>query len=63
MSILFCMILPYFQVFRANQDRHSVVKNTLKPVIVARFIRIHPKSWNIHISMRAEFYGCFEGGQ
>ena len=45
----------------SNVDDKSIVKNALAPVIVARFIRIHPKTWNNHISMRAEFLGCFEG--
>ena len=48
-------------MFLSNVDVRSIVKNTLQPVIVARFIRIHPKSWNSHISMRVEFIGCFEG--
>jgi hypothetical protein len=39
----------------------TIVKNTLEPVIAARFIRIHPRSWQNHISMRVEFNGCFEG--
>ena len=53
--------IAYFQVFIANVDLSSIVKNALQPVIVARFIRIHPKTWQNHISMRMEFDGCFEG--
>jgi hypothetical protein len=49
------------QVFSGNTDRNTVVRQEVKPVIVARFIRIQPKSWNWHISMRTEVHGCFEG--
>ncbi|XP_028408851.1 fibrillin-1-like isoform X4 [Dendronephthya gigantea] len=49
------------KVFAANVDVKSIVKNTLHPVIVARFIRINPKTWHGHISMRVEFIGCFKG--
>ncbi|CAB4015538.1 Hypothetical predicted protein, partial [Paramuricea clavata] len=48
------------KVFSGNTDRNSVVRHELSPVLVARFIRIQPKSWKLHISMRAEFRGCVE---
>ena len=51
------------QVFEGNRDRSSVVSHVLDPPIVARFVRIHPEAWHGHISMRAEFYGCTEGGK
>ncbi|XP_046847042.1 coagulation factor V-like [Xenia sp. Carnegie-2017] len=46
------------QVFQANTNSDSVVHNKISPPIVASFIRIKPVSWNTHISLRAEFYGC-----
>jgi RHS repeat-associated protein len=39
--------------FSANSDQHTVVENKLTG-LVARYVRIHPTSWNNHISMRAE---------
>lgn len=49
------------QYFRGNKDRNTVVTNTLSTPIRARYIRILPWSWYGHISMRAEFYGCYVG--
>ncbi|XP_028411624.1 coagulation factor VIII-like [Dendronephthya gigantea] len=46
--------------FQGNSDRDSVVNHVLFPHISARFIRIHPTAWHKHISMRVEFYGCYE---
>ena len=54
--LYFCL-----QVFTANSDRYTVVRNALDKPVITRYIRIHPKTWNSHISMRAEFYGCREG--
>ncbi|CAB4032973.1 partial [Paramuricea clavata] len=46
------------KVFRGNSDRSSIVNRVVTPSIKARFIRIHPRVFHHHISMRAEFYGC-----
>ncbi|KAL9964359.1 hypothetical protein ACROYT_G027990 [Oculina patagonica] len=46
------------KVFNGNTDQNSVVTHTLLQPITARFVRIMPQTWNVHISMRAEFYGC-----
>ncbi|KAL9964355.1 hypothetical protein ACROYT_G027986 [Oculina patagonica] len=46
------------KVFDGNTDQNSVVTHTLLQPITARFVRIIPETWNKHISMRAEFYGC-----
>ena len=48
-------------MLHGNGDRNTIVAQTLSPVIVARFIRIHPVNWYGHISMRAGFQGCFIG--
>lgn len=49
------------QIFTANYDRYSVVKNNLDKPIITRYIRINPETWQSHISMRTEFYGCKKG--
>ena len=36
---------------------NSIVYQVVSPAVVARYIRIHPKGWNGHISMRIEFVG------
>ncbi|XP_068680517.1 uncharacterized protein, partial [Montipora foliosa] len=49
------------KIFKANSDQYTVVKNALEEPIITRFVRIHPETWNGHISMRTEFYGCKKG--
>lgn len=55
------MFTDLLQVFRGNFDRHTVVAYRFVPPFKAQFVRIHPKSWRSHISMRVEFYGCLAG--
>ncbi|EDO45371.1 predicted protein, partial [Nematostella vectensis] len=50
-------LIDLLQVFAGNFDRNTVVTRLFKPAIRARFIRINPRSWYHHISMRLEFYG------
>ena len=38
-----------------------MVLNVLHPSINARYIRVHPKTWQGHISMRMELMGCPSG--
>jgi len=45
-------------VFQGNTNNNGIVKNDLIPAIVARYIRVLPKSWYDHIAMRMELYGC-----
>ncbi|XP_048582331.1 uncharacterized protein LOC5506315 isoform X2 [Nematostella vectensis] len=47
------------KTFTGNSNRNSVVRNAVSPAIEARFVRIHPKSWHNHVSMRVELIGCF----
>ena len=47
------------QVFIGNVDTSSVVQNKLKMPQITRWIRIVPRSWNNHIGMRVELYGCW----
>ncbi|XP_028398876.1 lactadherin-like [Dendronephthya gigantea] len=42
-----------------NNDYRTIVKNVLSPPITARYIRIHPVSWDRNICMRIELYGCY----
>jgi len=46
------------KVFSGNSDRGTVVSHTLTSRIVARYVRFSVLSWNNHISMRVELYGC-----
>ncbi|XP_031574613.1 uncharacterized protein LOC116308348 isoform X2 [Actinia tenebrosa] len=49
----------YTKQFNGNTNRNTVVKHTLSPAAEGRYIRLHPKAWKGHISMRMEFYGCY----
>jgi hypothetical protein len=44
--------------FTGNNDKTTTVKQALKPAIIARYIRVRPKTWNTQITMRMELYGC-----
>ena len=44
--------------FAGNNDRDTVVKHDLKPPVIARYIRLVPKTWYVWISLRMELYGC-----
>lgn len=46
------------KIFSANNDRDTIVYNFLSSPITARFVRIHPWTYQSHISMRMEIYGC-----
>lgn len=54
-------LASFFQYFRGNRDRNTIVYNSIIPSIRARFLRIHPWSWHGHISMRVELFGCALG--
>lgn len=59
----FLFFLNERKIFRGNSDRNSIVRQTISPAIVARFIRIRPLTWHGFISMRVEFLGCIKGKQ
>ncbi|XP_069106351.1 discoidin-2-like [Argopecten irradians] len=46
------------KVFPANNDRHTIVTNTLAGNVVAKFIRIISITGNSYRSMRLEVQGC-----
>ena len=54
-------LVRFFQYFRGNRDKNTVVMHSLRPDIEARVVRIHPVRWVNHISMRVEFYGRAAG--
>ncbi|XP_028411622.1 EGF-like repeat and discoidin I-like domain-containing protein 3 [Dendronephthya gigantea] len=43
--------------FQGNSDQNTIVHRKVIPPISARLIRLHPTTWQNHISMRVEFYG------
>lgn len=49
------------QEFQGNDDHYTVVHYDLNPPITERYIRFRPVTWNVHISMRVEIYGCTQG--
>ncbi|XP_031564451.1 EGF-like repeat and discoidin I-like domain-containing protein 3 [Actinia tenebrosa] len=46
------------KIFSGNSDQNTVVKNNVNPAIIARYIRIRPKTWYRYIRTRVELYGC-----
>ena len=46
------------RVFSGNIDRDTVVENTLKTAVAARYVRVYPLVWQQHMSLRWEVYGC-----
>lgn len=46
------------QTFRGNYDRNGIQTHSFDPPIYGRFIRLNPRGWKSHISMRLELYGC-----
>ena len=58
---VYLIVVFFYQVFSANFDNTSIVKQYLDPPIFARYIRLHPTEWVGASALRAEFYGCYEG--
>ncbi|XP_007433397.1 coagulation factor VIII [Python bivittatus] len=46
------------QIFQGNQDYFQPVMNFLDNPFFAKYLRIHPLSWNNHIALRMEVLGC-----
>ena len=42
--------------FMGNSDSNTVVQTCFSSVVSARYVRLKPKTWNGHISMRAALY-------
>ena len=49
------------KIFTGNFDRNTIVGHDIEPVIATRYIKVLPKTWYKHISMRMELYGCTDG--
>ncbi|KAL9962227.1 hypothetical protein ACROYT_G031309 [Oculina patagonica] len=48
------------KVFQGNSDQDTIVYHAVDPAIKARYIRVRPVTWSVHVSMRMELYGCHE---
>ncbi|XP_063169501.1 coagulation factor VIII [Candoia aspera] len=46
------------QIFQGNHDYFQPVMNFLDVPLFAKYLRIHPLSWNNHIALRMEVLGC-----
>ncbi|XP_027992232.2 coagulation factor VIII isoform X1 [Eptesicus fuscus] len=53
-----CLQNGKVKVFQGNQDSLTPVVNSLEPPLLARYLRIHPRSWVNHIALRLEILGC-----
>ena len=52
----------HFRFILVIADGMTVVKNDLKPPLIAKSIKIKPKTWSVEgIKMRVELYGCVAG--
>jgi len=56
--ILTNVAIVFIQTFSGNTNGNDLVSHELIPPIQARYIRVIPESWHIHIALRVEFYGC-----
>ncbi|EDO48079.1 predicted protein, partial [Nematostella vectensis] len=53
-----CILRPSLDAtFVGNHDRKGVMSHAFRYPIFARYVRIHPRGWRSHISMRVELYG------
>ena len=52
------LLLSLLQTFQGNRDRLSVKTHPINPPVFGRYVRIVPRGWRSHISMRLELYGC-----
>ena len=57
----FMSMIFFFQYFVGNYDGVSIVTRTFTPPIVSRCVRVHPRGWYRHITMRVELHGCTPG--
>ncbi|XP_013413409.1 lactadherin-like [Lingula anatina] len=46
------------KIFQGNIDLDNIHENVLNPPVYARYLRIKPLTWFMHISMRADVLGC-----
>ena len=55
------ILFSKLQVLKGNSDHDTEVLHVFVPPIQARYIRVHPRKWHEHISMRMELLGCLPG--
>ncbi|XP_061453798.1 discoidin, CUB and LCCL domain-containing protein 1-like isoform X2 [Rhineura floridana] len=46
------------KIFEGNRDSHQEVSNAFIPPILARYLRIVPKSWNQRVALKVALLGC-----
>ncbi|XP_031557799.1 nidogen-like [Actinia tenebrosa] len=46
------------KIFVANSDSTTVKRNKFPAALKTRWLRILPRTWHNHVSMRLELYGC-----
>ena len=51
------------KVFPGNTEGDIIHTNRILPPFHARYVRVHPQTWNGRICMRLELYGCESTGQ
>ena len=49
-------VFIFKQTFQGNRDQLSVQTHPINPAIYGRYVRIIPRGWRSHISMRLELY-------
>ena len=46
------------KIFTGNADDDTPVQNDFNPVLVARYVRLHPQTWHGAIALRWDVSGC-----
>ena len=57
--IVYIYTILLLQTFTGNWDQETVNKHELNPSFEAKYVRVYPKTWHSHVSLRWEIYGCF----
>ena len=56
-----CFLTRSYKLFMGNNDRSTEVIHQVRELVhplLARYVRLHPQTWQGHVSMRFEVYGC-----
>ncbi|CAH1778931.1 unnamed protein product, partial [Owenia fusiformis] len=48
----------YGMILPGNVDQNTKVTNMIERPVLARFVRINPQTWHVHISLRFDVIGC-----
>ena len=46
------------KIFTGNTDNDTLVQHDFDPALVARYVRLHPQTWNRAIALRWDVTGC-----